>query len=232
MRTKKSGDYKYPPEKTKEWNDRHKAKLTPEQIQKNKDYSKEYNKKYRERQKELNIKKKSNCHPLPEKKVCSRCKIEKVKDDFRIRVDKRTEPPFEYLNSVCKVCDGELAAINYNKKKDDPAFKKKRNDGVKKYALLNKEKISASEKKRRQTPEYKKWVKDYYEKNREHILELHRNVCKRAVVELRDWVIVKRYSQNKNKDLRPILKENKELIEVMRLQTKLKKEIRKKKNGL
>jgi len=85
------------------------------------------------------------------------------------------------------------------------------------------------EKKRRQTKKYKDWVKAYYLKNRDRILEQHRNVCRRAIIELRDWVIVGRYSQHKNKELRPLLKNNKELIEVMRLQTVIKKQIKERK---
>lgn len=227
MRTKKRSDYIYPPEKKKEWRDNYLSRMTPEQKAARKEKQKEYNKKRNQKRKEQIFQRRANQPPLPDRKICHRCNIEKDKEDFRIRTEKRCEPHFEYLNNTCKQCDAEVTRISYRKTKDKN--REKNAAKARQYYRENKDAVREREKKRRQTQKYKDWVKAYYKKNRDRILENHRNVCRRAVSELRDWVIVGRYSQHKNSHLRPILKGNKELIEVMRLKTILKQTIKGKK---
>lgn len=152
-------------------------------------------------------------HEIPEKKVCTRCKIEKQKDEFRIGVKEKSGCQY-FLSQYCRKCESELARIYYDKKKDDPEFKKKNSERTKLYAQKNvdeirkrrklpdfkkkhanrenkryhrnKDWIADKMKKKRQTPEYKQNRKNYIEKNKEKIAKQE--------------IITKRKYHEKNRD--------------------------------
>lgn len=159
-------------------------------------------------------------------KVCSRCKDEKEDKEFRTRTEKRPcklkgKPPFEYLESKCIDCErlhrNEIAVKSKGKNREKNARK------AREYHAKNRDACLVRMKNRRDRPENKDYRKNYYRKNRHRILEQHRNVCKRAQIELRDWYVVCKLAQKKHKGIREEVKKDKELIEVKRLQITLKR---------
>lgn len=134
--------------------------------------------------------------PNLKSKVCNRCKKKKEAAEFRIRSSKEG---YVYLNSECRQCDKERAEIYYAKVKDKPEFKernrlrqkeyaekncdqikqrRKKPEYLKKHAELEskryykvRDRIKAKMKIKRQTPEYKKMMKEYRKKNKERIYQ-------------------------------------------------------------
>lgn len=130
-------------------------------------------------------------------KMCSRCEEAKVFEEFRIRLDKRRN--IVYRNANCKKCDAVIAAGYYHKRKDDPEFKAKNVERVRKYYKANidtikerkhtkefrekhakwnmdsyhrvKDVVAAKMKVKRQTPEYKEKMRAYRERNKERIYQ-------------------------------------------------------------
>lgn len=105
---------------------------------------------------------------LPTHKVCTRCKKEKQKSDFSI---KKENDKYWTLVPTCKKCSSEISKIYYEKKKNDPDFKLKNSERVKKYANKNIDAI----KNRRSLDDYKKkhavWNLKHYYKVRDLINE-------------------------------------------------------------
>lgn len=186
-------------------------------------------------------------------KICTRCKIEKPRDEFRIRVE---DKKYYYINPTCMVCDSEIAAIYYKKHKDDPAFKQKNVDKTrayaekycseirqkrqrpefkKKHAAWNmksyyrvKDKVAARMKEKRKTPEYKKMMMDYRKRNKEKIYEQERITKTRYFSKHRDNLtdeyIIRLFINNGVCDRDHLLK-HPELIEAKRLQILIQRKI-------
>ena len=58
--------------------------------------------------------KKKEGYVLPEKKICSRCQIEKPKKEFKVRWEKSATPPFPYLNNICIPCTNDVRKEKYH----------------------------------------------------------------------------------------------------------------------
>lgn len=184
---------------------------------------------------------------------CSRCKKEKPKSDFRIRIDKREMPEREYYNSTCMVCDSEVSLERYNKLKDDEDFKKKNNERTKAYANKNPEKIrafrstqgykkkhnelekkrynskreeiNAKQKLKRQTDKYKKMMREYRLKNKEKIYQQDILTKKKYHEKNRDLITdIYCVRKLKEQNIQPTT-ENIELKRVQILIARLKKKI-------
>jgi hypothetical protein len=157
-------------------------------------------------------------------KICTRCKIELDDSKFRIRTSTTNGKKYLYLNPTCKICDNIISKEYYNSKKNDPEFKLKNCSRVKKYSKENKDKIIIRQKNKRQKPEYKEYVKLYYQKNRDKILEQHkpiaRNCSARARKKLLDWYVK---GCIKPSDGNISIKEKKKQILITRLKRTIKK---------
>lgn len=133
---------------------------------------------------------------LPASKVCTRCKSDKPKADFRVRLDKGK---YWMINPTCRKCDSEIAAEYYNRNKDKLEFKEKNRKRAKEYTEKNcdqikerrrdskylakhnewekaryvrkKDQIKAKSKEKRKHPEYKKKMREYRQKNKEKIFQ-------------------------------------------------------------
>lgn len=102
-------------------------------------------------------------------KECSKCLLVLPVYEFSVVVDKRPGKECVYLHNVCKKCVCKKAMEYYNKKKNDPDFKKKNRERVKKWSTENKEYVAEKRKEVRKSDEYKEYVKAYYEKNHDKI---------------------------------------------------------------
>lgn len=157
---------------------------------------------------------------LPDKKYCTRCKEEKLKDEFRIRVDKSGSV---IINPTCRICDGVIAKEYYANRKDDPEFKKKNAERAREYATKNsdqikktrqsdlfkkehsgwenkryhrkRDEINAKAKVRRQTPAYKKMMKEYRQRNKKKIAT-QEEITKRRYHEKNKNSITDKYVKN------------------------------------
>jgi len=162
---------------------------------------------------------------LTEKKVCTRCKNEKVAKAFRVRVKNGNS----YLNSTCKKCESELAMICHNKKKNDPEFKKKNAERSKKYVIEHSDEVRAKRKTYRQTPAYKKMMKEYRQRNK-HKIYLQEIVTKSRYHEKNRDPITDKYVINILRT-QGIRNPSPEVIEIKRSQillARIKKKINKK----
>lgn len=147
-------------------------------------------------------------------KTCTRCKIEKEDSEFRIRTNKDNDKT--YLNPTCRKCDIDVARIYYNKHKDEPEFKRKNAERAKRYTESNadivkqrrstaeylkkhaywesnryykmRDKINARQKIKRQTPEYKAYMKAYRAARKEKIYRQELITKKRYTDKNRDSV--------------------------------------------
>lgn len=102
-------------------------------------------------------------------KFCSRCHIEKPESDFRVRVEKRSDPPFSYFNNTCRACDAEITRAAWAEKRKTPEGRKKNCESARKAYRKRREKVKAQMKKKRQTPDYKEKMREYRRKNKEKI---------------------------------------------------------------
>lgn len=156
----------------------------------------------------------SNGNPLfssPNLKLCRSCNTKKPFKAFRERDSEKCG----ILNSECKECEVARASKSYKKNKDSESFKETNRIRVRQYRKNNIEKIKNKNKVKRQSETYKKYVQEYYKKNRPKILLQHKEVCRKAVIELRDWVVVSNLVGD-TPEIRPIIKNDKELIEFKR----------------
>jgi len=170
-------------------------------------------------------------------KICSRCKILKEDDQFRLRYDKRGKgsKKLTYLNNTCKKCDSEISNRSYFKNKYDPEFHKNWIAKSNEYYHKNKAAIAKKMKEKRQTPEYKIKMKTYREK-RKSIIQQQEVITKRRYHEKhRDgvtdsYVIRQLVTQGFGKYEE--IEKNKDLIEIKRikiLNKRLRNEIAKRK---
>lgn len=152
---------------------------------------------------------------LPETKKCTRCHEIKSRDQFRVKKGRQYKGVrYIELNPRCFKCDAAERKIYYDKKKNDPEFKKKNIERQKEYVKKSTDKIrairmspeykkkhadwnmtsyyrvrdriSAKMKTKRQTQEYKKMMSEYRNKNKDKIFSQE--------------VITKRRYQEKHKD--------------------------------
>lgn len=186
---------------------------------------------------------------LPKSKRCTRCKIEKPTDEFRIRQE---DGKYYYINSTCKKCDAELTRTYYEKHKNDEDFKRRNCERAKAYVEKNpdkvrlrkstiefkknhcklnkdsyhrmKEVIAAKMKLIRQTPEFKKKMKAYRDKNKDKIYQ-QEQITKRRYQVKNQEPLTDKYILNKMSipltELEKIKTVLPELIEVKREQIKL-----------
>lgn len=77
----------------------------------------------------------------------------------------------KYLNNTCKKCDAEISNTHYFKNKDNPEFLENWKKKSRSYYAEHAEEIKAKRKLIRQTPEYKKMMKEYRERNKARIYE-------------------------------------------------------------
>lgn len=145
-------------------------------------------------------------------KVCTLCKKNKEDDCFRIRA----KNGYKYKNPTCKECDKLKASEDYYRKCNNPDFKAKNVSRVTEWRNKNKEKVTIRLREKRKTPEYKEYVKHYYQKNRDKIRAQHSLVCKRAASDLRDWYIVGSIVGKSKNPNRFVIKEASDLIELKR----------------
>lgn len=139
-------------------------------------------------------------------KVCTRCHVEKDCSQFGTTTSKYKESVYKRLKSHCKKCNAETQRISYSKMKDNPEFKeknvrraheyskknyeevkkrrktaeylKKHNDWEKKRYEKYKDFINERQRIRRQTPEYKAYMKEY-RKRRKNIIYEQEKITKR-----------------------------------------------------
>lgn len=164
-------------------------------------------------------------------KVCSRCKIEKEDDQFRWRYEKRGKGSraLKYLNNTCRQCDSEIQNKNYFKNKDNPDFRKKWVEKSNEYYHAHKEQIKVKMMAKRQTPEYKKMMRDY-RKRRKGIIHSQEVVTKRRYHEkhrdnVTDEYIIRQLI-TQGLATRESLKGHPEIIEAKRLQILIKRKIK------
>lgn len=103
-----------------------------------------------------------------------------MREDKRIKCRRK---PF-YPSNVCLECERILRREYTQSKKNDPEFKKHHAKRAREFYHKNKEKIKVYAKERRQKPEYKKYVYDYYRNNKDKILKQHKPVNKKHLQKL------------------------------------------------
>lgn len=108
------------------------------------------------------------------KKRCTKCKKNKLVKFFRTRTQKRKGVVYKYLNSSCRVCEANCAREYWDKRKDDPLFKKKNSQNAKRYTKVNQEKVKEQKKKYRERPGGKLHRKEYDKQHKKRIAMLNR----------------------------------------------------------
>lgn len=220
MKLDKPSGSKYSPEQNAERRRKWLDSLSPEKLAQLKDKNRAYLKEYHKNNYEKKVRERIS-KPLPTKKVCTRCQVEKLASEFRIRIEKRHKVHSEYLNNKCCKCESENQLEIYRRTKDKN--REKNAAKARDYYAANKEKIKPKARVYRQKEESKERRKEYYYENHDKILKQHHNVCKRAQAELRDWYVVGKIAQKEHSAIREIVKNDKELIEIKRLQITLKR---------
>lgn len=132
-------------------------------------------------------------------KVCTKCKMKKSLNEFRMRYDKRSGN--NYPNSTCKLCDKLITKEYREKNKDNLEFKKRKALQDKKYREKNREKIQKFQKEYRENNKEKKkeYDKTYYEKNKGKILKQRKEYNKQNKENILNYQ--KEYYQ-KNKEIK------------------------------
>lgn len=104
-------------------------------------------------------------------KLCSRCNIEKDDSAFRVRTDKRRNPPLVYLNNTCYDCDAETQRERVRKQRQTPEGRKKHNQWANKSYHRHRDDRVRKMREKRKTPEYKAKMKEYRENNKQKIYQ-------------------------------------------------------------
>lgn len=118
-----------------------------------------------------------------EPKICTKCKVEKQPEEFRVRQGRRAGDK-SYLSPPCKECESIAARMRYKKIKDNPEVKKrnrKRTNEYRKRAGYGKRRWQAV----KNDPTRKAKIKKWREENPESVkvnqkkrgLEWHRKNC-------------------------------------------------------
>lgn len=163
---------------------------------------------------------------IPDEKVCSKCNEKKNKNDFRVRADKRSDPPFIYLNNTCKKCDAELHLERFRKERNTPEGKARHNRWAREFHHRHREKCLAAAKERRNRPGYKEMISEYRNRNRDKL-------NKKSVITKRRWS--QKHMENLTDEYismklfncidREFIKNHPELIEAKRLQILIKRKM-------
>jgi hypothetical protein len=155
-------------------------------------------------------------------KTCTNCHTSKAESEFRVRIDKRIKNPSGciYLNNQCLSCEAAASRERVKRERQTPEGRKKHNKYALQFHQKNRDKCIARMKERRQTPEYKAYMKAYRQKKREKIQEQERITKKRYSDKHRDavtdeYVLQKLVEQGFG--TKEELKNNKELIEIKRV---------------
>jgi hypothetical protein len=166
---------------------------------------------------------------IPESKICGRCKIDKPKSEYRIRVEKRDKKGmggFRYLNNTCIQCDKEIAAENYVKQRQSPEFIKKHNQWAKQRYWRNRDKLVEKAKEYRDKPSAKENMKKYRQKNKDKIAEQERitkeRYLRKNVDPITDKYVARLLVTQGHGTFDEIIN-NKELIEIKRGQILLRR---------
>ena len=124
---------------------------------------------------------------MKNKKYCKYCDSAKNHSEFRIRVEKRTNPHFKYRINKCKECEIEYRQEWYSRKKKDKDWMKKNAERVKVY-----NKQSGYSKKRWQknknNPEWKRLLKQWRLDNQNIVKENQKKRGKKYHEKNRDSV--------------------------------------------
>lgn len=118
-------------------------------------------------------------------KKCSKCKIIKESQEFRIRKDKRVVGRF-YINPSCRKCERLYTKQWYNKNKEDLNFKTQAAKRAREYYYKNHTIVLEKERKRHHSKEYRTYMKNYRLKNKEKIALLHDPIVKKFHEKMRD----------------------------------------------
>lgn len=110
--------------------------------------------------------------------VCTRCDKEKEDSKFRIRTDKRRNPPLIYVNNVCKDCESEISKERVRNQRKTEEGRKRHNKWAMASYQRNREKNIHRMREARKTPEYKAYMKEY-RKRRKEIIQQQEQVTKR-----------------------------------------------------
>lgn len=105
--------------------------------------------------------------------ICPRCGLPKEESEFRIRVDKRVkyQSGLIYRNNVCLSCEAAAQRARYEKQKNDPVYKAKHAVWALAAHKKYREKNIARMKIKRGTPEYKKYMRAYRDRNKDKIFQ-------------------------------------------------------------
>lgn len=103
-------------------------------------------------------------------KTCTRCKISKQDEAFRKRFSRYKDKKYFFLNSTCRECDKELA-LDYYWKHRTPERLAKNAARTKVYNAARKTELKEKRRQKRNTPEYKKYMKEYRERRKEIIFK-------------------------------------------------------------
>lgn len=161
---------------------------------------------------------------IPEIKICTKCKIEKPKDEFRVRTKKDKKTTYYYVNSWCKLCEKVATKLRvYSEsqiaRKRDYLLKYR--NGDKRESLLLEKRIH-SKKRRLNDPEY--W-KRWRDKNRSHVAKRSTEKSKISRQKLPDYYIVGFLVQQTKLSTAQIRTEP-ELIKLTRTLIQLKRKIK------
>lgn len=159
--------------------------------------------------------------------TCLICGEEKEVSEFRGKTDKRIKDPVKrvFFSKTCKKCEAAKQKERVKKQRSTPEGKERHNKWANEFHSRHREKCLAKMKERRQTPEYKAYMKAYREKNKEKIKE-QELITKRKYHEKNKKEITDKYASHilrtQGKD---ISEENLELEKVKILVHRIKKVI-------
>lgn len=160
---------------------------------------------------------------IPETKICTKCKVEKSQDEFRIRTKKYKSSIYTYLNSSCKKCEGKQ---NEDILRNNPARTQKKRLYNKQWVSDNKDyyleqKRIQSKERAKNDPEFHKRWRD---KNHIKVKNKSNQVSKFARENLLDYYIVGYLVQSTNMTTEQV-RQQPELIELTRKIIQIKRKI-------
>jgi hypothetical protein len=126
-------------------------------------------------------------------KTCARCNVDKGQECFAVRKDTRRKNTCVYINNVCKACVNELQMIKYHNRKSEPGFMEAKRNNAKQVYYRGVEKIKIKRKIRRDSIEYKNWLKDYYRLNWDKI-RLQPSRRNGKYIKKQRWLISDKYA--------------------------------------
>ena len=160
---------------------------------------------------------------IPESKICTKCKVEKLQVDFRIRTKKRKESIYIYLNPSCKKCEGKQNAEILKNSPDRTAKKKlyfQNWVSENKDYYLEQKRIQSKKRSKNDPQFHKRWRDDNKIKMANH----SRSTSKFARKNLLDYYIVGYLVQSTNLTTEQV-RQQPELIELTRKIIQIKRKI-------